>query len=80
MTVAEAAYTYAAGSPYTGTAARYGRSFTWHCRSCDQAISDRGLIAGPTDDEVGHTDDCSRLATAIAAWNAEWDADMEPEP
>jgi hypothetical protein len=42
MTVAEAAYTYAAGSPHTDTAVRYGRSFVWRCRSCDQAISDRG--------------------------------------
>jgi hypothetical protein len=80
MTVAEAAYTYAAGSPYTDTAARYGRSFTWTCHSCDQAISDRGLIAGPADDEQGHGDECLRLADAVAAWNAEWDADLEPEP
>src|SRR5215468_6150594 len=29
MTVAEAGYTYAAGSPCTDTAVRYGRSFTW---------------------------------------------------
>ena len=80
MTVAEAAYTYAAGSPYTDTAARYGRSFLWTCRSCDQAVSDRGLIAGPVDDEQGHADGCSRLAEAIAAWNAELDADREAEP
>jgi hypothetical protein len=80
MTVAEAAYTYAAGSPYTDTAARYGRSFLWTCRSCDQAVSDRGLIAGPVDDEQGHADGCSRLAEAIVAWNAEVDADREAEP
>jgi hypothetical protein len=75
LTVAEAAYTYAAGSPYTDTTARYGRSFLWRCRSCDQAISDRGLIAGPADDELGHTDNCPRLAAAIAEWNAGWEAE-----
>ena len=75
LSVAEAAYTYAAGSPYTDTAMRYGRSFLWRCRSCDQAISDRGLIAGPADDELGHTDNCPRLAAAIAEWNAGWEAE-----
>jgi hypothetical protein len=64
LTVAEAAYTYAAGSPHTDTAIRYGRSFVWRCRSCDQAISDRGLIAGPADDEIGHGQRCPRLAAA----------------
>src|SRR5262249_31074310 len=43
LTLAEAAFTYAAGNPNTDTAIRYGRSFLWRCRSCDQAISDRGL-------------------------------------
>jgi hypothetical protein len=80
LTVAEAAYTYAAGSPHTDTAVRYGRSFVWRCRSCDQAISDRGLIAGPADDEPGHGDGCLRLADAVAEWNAGLDADVEAEP
>jgi hypothetical protein len=75
LTVAEAAYTYAAGSPYTDTAARYGRSFIWRCRSCDQAISDRGQIAGPADDEIGHTGDCPRLAAAVTEWDAGWEAE-----
>jgi hypothetical protein len=75
LTVAEAAYTYAAGSPHTDTAIRYGRSFVWRCRSCDQAISDRGLIAGPADDELGHTEDCPRLAAAVAEWDAGWEAE-----
>jgi hypothetical protein len=75
LTVAEAAYNYAAGSPYSDTAMRYGRSFLWRCRSCDQAISDRGLIAGPADDELGHTENCPRLAAAVAEWNAGWEAE-----
>src|SRR5262249_5712560 len=70
LTVAEAAYTYAAGSPQTDTAIRYGRSFVWRCRSCDQAIGDRGLIAGPAEDEPGHREDCPRLAAAVAEWDA----------
>jgi hypothetical protein len=69
--VAEAAYTYATGSSGTETAMRYGRSFLWRCPSCDQAIGDRGLIAGPADDEPGHADGCSRLAAAVAEWEAE---------
>ena len=56
-------------------AVRYGRSFIWRCRSCDQAISDRGLIAGPADDEMGHTEDCPRLAAAVAEWDASWEAE-----
>jgi hypothetical protein len=75
LSVAEAAYTYAAGSPYTDTAVQYGRSFTWRCQSCDQAISDRGLIAGPADDELGHTSDCPRLAAAVTEWDAGWEAE-----
>lgn len=75
LTVAEAAYTYAAGNPHTDTAVRYGRSFVWRCLACDQAISDRGLIAGPTDNEIGHTEDCGRLAAAVAEWDAGWEAE-----
>jgi hypothetical protein len=74
-TAAEAAYTYAAGSPGTDTALRYGRSFLWRCRSCDQAISDRGLVAGPAEDEAGHGKGCPRLAAAIAQWDAGWEAE-----
>jgi hypothetical protein len=75
LSVAEAAYTYAAGSPYTDTAVQYGRSFPWRCRSCDQVISDRGLIDGPADDEPGHAHNCPRLAAAVADWNAGWEAE-----
>jgi hypothetical protein len=75
LTVAEAAFTYAAGSPQTDTAMRYARSFVWRCRSCNQAISDHGLIAGPAEDEPGHSGGCPRQAAAIAEWNAEWQAE-----
>jgi hypothetical protein len=79
-TIAEAAYSYAAGSPDTETARLYGRSFSWTCRSCEGLISDHGLCNGPADDERGHADDCARLAATIAAWNAEsaaFDAEWE---
>jgi len=70
-TIAEAAYSYAAGSPDTETAWRYGRSFSWTCGSCEGLISDHGLCNGPADDERGHRDDCARLAATVAAWDAE---------
>jgi hypothetical protein len=73
--IAEAAYTYAAGDPGTETAMRYGRSFPWQCPSCSQVISDHGLIAGPAEDEPGHADNCARLAAAIAEWDASWEAE-----
>jgi hypothetical protein len=79
-TVAEAAYSYAAGSPDTETARRYGRSFSWTCGSCEGLISDHGLSNGPADDERGHADDCARLAATIAARDAEtaaFDAEWE---
>ncbi len=78
-TPADAAYTYAAGRPETEAPWR-PRSFGWTCRSCDQHISDRGLIQGPADDELGHAEDCPRLPAAIAEWDAEaasWDAEWE---
>jgi hypothetical protein len=78
-TPADAAYTYAAGRPNT-EAPWCPRSFGWTCRSCDQHITDRGLIQGPADDELGHADGCRRLAADIAAWDAEaarWDAEWE---
>ncbi len=72
-TVADAAFTYAAGHPATETARWYGRSITWTCGSCDQAISDYRLVAGPAEDEHGHTQNCPRHAAAVEAWEAEWD-------
>lgn len=73
-TVAEAAFSYAAGHPDTEHARRYGRSIGWHCHSCDRSISDHGLCNGPADDERGHAGNCARLAATIATRNAEWDA------
>lgn len=73
-TVAEAAFTYAAGHPDTETARRYGRSVTWRCGSCDKVIIDHGLCNGPAGDERGHAQNCPRLAATIAAWDAGWDA------
>jgi len=73
-TVAEAAFTYAAGHPDAETARRYGRSVTWTCGPCDERIIDHGLCNGPADDECGHAQNCPRLAATIAAWDAEWDA------
>ena len=74
-TTAEAAYSYAAGGPGAETAMRYGRSFPWRCPSCSQAISDRGPVAGPADNEPGHDGNCARLAAAVAEWDASWEAE-----
>jgi hypothetical protein len=73
--VADAAYTYAVGRPDTDTAIRYCRSFVWRCQSCDQAVSDRGLIAGPADNEIGHGEACPRQAAAIVEWDTGWEAE-----
>ncbi len=73
---ADAAYTYAAGHPDTDAPWR-PRSFSWTCRSCDQNISDHGVVQGPADDEIGHAEDCPRRAAAVADWDAEaaeWEA------
>ena len=70
-TTAETAYSYAAGSPDSETAWRYGRLFAWRCASCEGVISDKGPFNHPADNEPGHADDCARLAAAVAAWDAE---------
>jgi len=78
-TSAEAAYTYAVGRRDSEPPWQ-PRYFGWTCRSCDKSISDRGLIQGPADDELGHAEDCPRLAAAVAEWDAEterWEADWE---
>jgi len=73
-TLGEAAYTYAAGSPSTETARRYGRSFAWTCRSFERAIGDCGILSGPADDEDGYAEGCRRLSAAIAAWRVDSEA------
>jgi hypothetical protein len=73
--IAEAAYAYATGGLGTETANRDACSFLWRCQSCDQAISDRGLIAGPADNEPGHKRDCARLTTEVVQWDAGWEAE-----
>jgi hypothetical protein len=73
-TVAEAAFDYAAGNPDSHYARTYGRSITWSCTSCDQAISDHGLANGPADDERGHAPGCQRPARTIRARDAEREA------
>lgn len=75
-TEANAAYDYATGPP-DPQAPWEPRYFHWTCRSCDQHISDHGLIQGPADDEPGHARGCPRLAAAITAWDTAWDAEWE---
>ena len=73
VSVADAAYDYAAGTPGFGRA-----SFAWVCSVCRGTVIDRGPQAGhPADTEEGHADDCRRLAAGIAAWNASWEAEDE---
>ena len=69
VSVADAAYDYAAGT--TG----FRRApFAWVCPVCWGTVIDRGPQAGhPADTEEGHADDCRRLAAEIAAWNVSWD-------
>jgi hypothetical protein len=74
QSVAEAAYSVAAGNPDSETARRYGRSFGWRCASCEGLVIDRGPFDGPVDAEPGHGDGCPRLAATVAAWEAEWEA------
>lgn len=71
--VAEAAYTYAAGPPGSDTWWQ-PRSLLWRCASCGQVISDHGPIQGPAEDEQGHAEGCPRLAAAAAVWDAGWEA------
>jgi hypothetical protein len=78
-TLGEAAYTYSTGQR-DGEPPWEPRSFGWTCRSCDQHITDRGLVAGPADDEPGHAGDCPRLTASIAEWDTEtaaWEAEWE---
>lgn len=73
-TIAEAAYTYTAGSPDTDLARHDGRSFGWLCFSCHQVIDDRGPQTGPAQDEHDHSDSCRRLAEKLAEWEKQREA------
>jgi hypothetical protein len=73
-TIAEAAFTHAAGNPDSEHARRYGRTVGWTCTTCDGAISDHGPETHPQEAEHGHARGCARLARTIQAWDAEWEA------
>jgi hypothetical protein len=67
------AYNFAAGTMSAW------RSFAWTCQHCHATIIDRGPEAGhPTDCEDGHAHGCTRLAAAVATWNASWDDVVDP--
>ena len=71
LPAAEAAYDQVAGEPGFRT-----RSFAWICPACRGTVIDRGPEAGrPEDCEEGHASGCPRLAAAVAAWDASWNAE-----
>ena len=71
LSVAEAAYDQVAGEP-----SFRARSFAWTCPACRTTVIDRGPEAGrPEDCEQGHAQGCQRLAAAISAWDAQWNAE-----
>jgi len=52
------------------------RSFYYTCPACEQGISDLGPYEShPEDNERGHGEGCTRLAAAIAGWQAQRDAE-----
>jgi hypothetical protein len=72
ISAAVAAYDYAAGTTPAW------RSFAWACLQCRATIIDHGPEAGhPADCEQGHTDDCPRLAAAVAAYTASQDDEAD---
>jgi hypothetical protein len=72
ISAAVAAYDYATGTTPTW------RSFAWVCLQCRATIIDHGPEAGhPADCEQGHADDCTRLAAAVAAWDASRDDEAD---
>jgi hypothetical protein len=71
-TIAEAAFSYAAGPSDSHWNRTYGPSVIWRCPACSGLISDHGPVSGPRDDEPGHADGCERLAATLAAWDAQW--------
>lgn len=54
-------------------------TFTWTCPDCGKHVSDHGPEAGhPADAERGHTASCTRLAQAVADYDAMWEEVEEP--
>jgi hypothetical protein len=68
--VAELAYEHLVGVPDL----RSPVTMYWTCPACGQNVTDRGPYNNhPADNEHGHAEDCSRMAAAVAAWQAERD-------
>jgi hypothetical protein len=69
--IGDAAFDFAADAEH---ASRFQTlTFSWTCPACGAYISDRGPNGGhPEDEEPGHNADCSRLATAVVAYDARW--------
>jgi hypothetical protein len=71
ISAATIAYDYAVANTTLGQP-----SFAWTCPACLGTVLDHGPEAGhPTDCEPGHTENCSRLAAQVAAWDAFWEED-----
>lgn len=69
--VAAAAFEYAAS---WSADLFHDPKFGWTCQSCGHRITDRGPYdSNPQDNQRGHADGCSRLASEIAAYNAAWE-------
>ena len=64
-TTADAAFTYATGTPGTRSTGRPDRVFPWQCRSCNQLVIDHGPAHSPRDSERGHDPGCPRLTPAL---------------
>jgi hypothetical protein len=68
--VAELAYEQIVGVPDLWSQT----SMYWSCPACGRNVTDRGPYdSHPLDNEHGHSEDCSRMAAAVAAWQAERD-------
>ena len=74
QSVAEAAYSVAAGNPDSETARRYGRSFGWRCASCDGLDHRPRTVRRACRCGARPRSGCPRLAATVAAWEAEWEA------
>ncbi len=68
--VAELAYEQVVGQPDLWSQV----NMYWTCPACGQNVTDRGPYdSHPLDNEHGHAEDCSRMAAAVAACQAERD-------